>query len=249
VAGGLAELAKRMTERVADGFYPRVCPVEGCGEPSDIRGRHLCWSCRSKIELYGEGLCSACGRFAEGSVGHSFVCGVCRQTKPHFDRARAAGRFSGVLRELVHAFKYNDALWLKHDLVDLMQGCLAAHFQAAAVDVVMPVPLHPVRQRERTYNQAAILAEELGRRIDRRCDKRTLTRIRATETQTQFDAAQRRMNILGAFRVAGPEWVRQRCVLLVDDVMTTGATLNECARVLKKAGARTVWAVTAGRGT
>ena len=72
--------------------------------------------------------------------------------------------------------------------------------------------------------------------------------MRATETQTHLNAAHRRMNMLGAFRVARPDWVRQRCVLLVDDVMTTGATLDECARVLKKTGARAVWAVTAGRG-
>jgi ComF family protein len=238
-----------LLEKVADGFYPRVCPVTGCGEPSDVRGRHLCWSCRSKIDLYSEGLCSVCGRLAEGNVGHGFVCGACRQMAPHFDQARAAGQFKSILRELVHAFKYSGALWLQHDLADLLQGCLAAHFQAAAVDVVVPVPLHPVRQRERTYNQAVLLAEELGRRIDRRCDGRALTRTRATETQTQFDAARRRGNILGAFSVARPEWVRERRVLLVDDVMTTGATLSECARVLKKAGARSVWAVALARGT
>lgn len=241
----LTELAGRM----ADGFYPRVCPVKGCGEPCDVQGRHVCWSCRSKIELYTEGLCSVCGLFAEGHVGHSFVCGMCKQAKPRFDCARAAGHFQGVLRELIHAFKYNNALWLKHDLVDLLQGCLAAQFKAEDVDVVVPVPLHPVRQRERTYNQSALLAEELAQRLDRRYDEKALVRSRITATQTKFDAAHRRTNILGAFAVARPEWVRQRCVLLVDDVMTTGATLNECARMLKKAGARVVWAVTVARGT
>jgi predicted amidophosphoribosyltransferase len=87
-----------------------------------------------------------------------------------------------------------------------------------------------VRQRERSYNQSALLARELARRLDRRCDARALARVRATETQTHLNAAHRRMNMLGAFRVARPDWVRQRCVLLVDDVMTTGATLDECAR-------------------
>ena len=149
---------------------------------------------------------------------------------------------------MVHAFKYDSALWLCADLTDLLEGCLTAHFHADEVDVVVPVPLHPVRQRERSYNQSALLAHELARRIDRRCDARALERVRATETQTHLNAAHRRMNMLGAFRVARPDWVRQRCVLLVDDVMTTGATLDECARVLKKAGARAVWAVTAGRG-
>ncbi|MDR2849845.1 MAG: double zinc ribbon domain-containing protein [Verrucomicrobiota bacterium] len=245
----MLNLLTACVERVADGFYPRVCPVKGCGEPSDVRGRHLCWSCRAKIKLHSEGFCTVCGHPAEGKVGHDFVCGICRQASPHFDRARAAGYFGGVLRELVHAFKYNDALWLRDELVDLMQGCLAAHFPAEAVDVVVPVPLHPVRRRERTYNQAEVLAEELARRLGRRCDALSLARVRVTETQTKFDAAQRRINILGAFGVARPEWIQQRCVLLVDDVMTTGATFNECARVLKKAGARAVWAVAAARGS
>lgn len=237
---------KTVAERVADGFYPRVCP--GCGEVSDRPGRHLCWSCLSRVELYSQSLCERCGRFAEGHVEHAFLCGACRQSKPWFDRARAAGRFSGVLREQVHQFKYSQALWLKRDLADLLQGCLQAHFQPESVDVVVPVPLHPVRQRERTYNQAALLARELAGRLGRRFDGQSLLRTHKTETQTALDAAHRRMNMLGAFSVARPDWVRQRCVLVVDDVMTTGATLNECARVLKKAGARTVWAVTVGRG-
>ena len=232
---------------VADWFYPRVCP--GCGEVSDRAGRHLCWNCLSRVDLYSSGLCTLCGRFAEGQVSHAFVCGACKQAKPWFDRARAAGRFSGVLREQVHQFKYGQALWLKNDLTDLLQGCLSAHFDPEAVDVVLPVPLHPVRQRERSYNQAALLARELAHRIDRRYDGKALVRVRTTGSQTLLDAAHRRMNILGAFSVAQPEWVRHRCVLLVDDVMTTGATLNECARMLKKTGAHTVWAVTVGRGT
>ncbi len=233
---------------LADGLYPRICPVKGCGAVSDTPGRHLCWECRAKIELYSAGLCDKCGIFVEGHIGHSFICDDCQQAPPHFDCARAAGHFKGALRDMIHAFKYNKALWLKHDLVDLLQGCLAAHFQVAVIDVVIPVPLHPVRERTRTYNQAALLAEELSRRIDRRYDAKTLLRIRATETQTHFDAARRHRNILGAFAVKRAQWVCGRCVLLVDDVMTTGATLNECARMLKRAGAAKVWIVTVGRG-
>jgi ComF family protein len=176
------------------------------------------------------------------------VCSVCEAARPCFDKARAAGRFHGVLREQLHQFKYARALWLKHDLTDLLFGCLMAQFTPENVDVVVPVPLHPVRLRERSYNQAALLSQALAQRMGRRFDARSLARIRKTDSQTQFDAAHRRMNILGAFDVVRPEWVRGRCVLLIDDVMTTGATLNECARVLKKAGVRTVWGLTVARG-
>jgi ComF family protein len=232
--------------QVADWFYPRVCP--GCGAISDRPGYHLCAACFARIELHDQSLCGTCGAPAEGGVAHAFVCGACQEARPAFDRARSAGHFHGVLREQVHQFKYGSALWLRHDLADLLLGCLAAHFVPGEVDVVVPVPLHPARERERSYNQSALLAQEVARRLDRRFDRRSLERVRRTQSQTQFDAAHRRMNILGAFAVRRPEWVAQRCVLLVDDVMTTGATLAECARVLKKAGARKVWAVTAARG-
>ncbi len=165
-----------------------------------------------------------------------------------FAGARAAGHFRGLLRDQIHQYKYAQALWLKRDLADLLCGCLSAHFDAAAVDAVVPVPLHPVRLRERSFNQSAALAQELSRRIGRRFDGESLVRVRKTQSQTLFDAARRRLNTRGAFAVARPEWVAQRRVLLVDDVMTTGATLSECARMLKKAGAYTVWAVAVARG-
>jgi len=233
-------------EKVSDWVYPRVCP--GCDQVSDRPGRHLCWDCFSRLELHTESLCEVCGNPAEGQVAHAFVCGVCKELHPAFAKARAAGHFRGVLRDQIHQFKYGQALWLKHDLTDLLHGCLTAHFQPDAVDVVIPVPLHPVRLRERSYNQAALLSQELARRIDRRCDLRSLVRTRKTQIQTYLDAVHRRINILGAFDVVQPEWVAGRCVLLVDDVMTTGATLNECARSLKKAGARVVWGLVVGRG-
>lgn len=232
--------------QLADWLYPRVCP--GCGALSDRAGRHVCSACFAQLRLHDRSLCETCGAPAEGEVSHAFVCGACRQDRPAYDRARSAARYQGVLRGQLHQFKYGGALWLKPDLADLLLGCLEAHFEAGAVDVVVPVPLHPARERERTYNQSAQLAREVAARLGRRLDGRSLVRVRRTESQTRFDAAQRRANILGAFAVRRPAWVARRCVLLVDDVMTTGATLAECARVLKKAGARAVWAVTVARG-
>jgi ComF family protein len=216
--------------------------------PSDREERYWCWECLRNIVMFdAKGLCSLCGYPSEGAVEHTFVCSACREHKPAFDRARTAADFRGTLQEQIHAFKYNHALWMKHDLCDLLQGAVEAHFSVTAIDVVIPVPLYSTRRRERSYNQAGLLAEELARRIDRRCDETSLVRIRKTETQTHFNAVKRRENMSGAFDVVRPEWVRQRCVLLVDDVMTTGATLHECAKALKQAGARTVWALTVAR--
>lgn len=242
----MLERLQQVVDRVADWCYPRICP--GCGAPSDRAGRELCWSCFSRLELQPHAQCSLCGHPVEGEVSHAFVCGACRAARPAFDRARAAGRFVGLLRARIHEFKYGNALWLRRDLADLLVGCVDAQFDAAAVDVVVPVPLHPVRARERSYNQSALLAQELAGRMGRRFDGRSLVRTRLTETQTHLNAAHRRANIAGAFAASRPEWIAGRCVLVVDDVMTTGATLSECARALKKAGARTVWALAVARG-
>jgi ComF family protein len=238
--------AHKIIDWFLDRLYPRTCP--GCGVASDRERRHWCWGCFRKIEMFPlEGGCEICGQRVEGNVTHSFVCGTCGAGKPRFDRARAAADFSGSLREQILAFKYQSALWMRQDLCDVLEGAVRAHFKTALIDVVVPVPLYRVRQRERTFNQSALLAEELARRLDRRCDARSLARIRETSTQTRLDKAHRRTNVAGAFKVRRPGWVAQRCVLLVDDVMTTGATLDECARVLKQAGARTVWAATVAR--
>jgi len=229
-----------------DLIYPRQCP--GCKEKPDREKRHWCWDCFQQIEMFPlHGGCDLCGQRVEGNVTHSFVCGPCQSDRPYFDRARAAADFSGSLREQILAFKYNGALWMQQDLCDILEGAVNAFFQPTVVDVVLPVPLHYLRQRERAYNQSALLAEEIARRIDRRCDTQSLVRVRETSTQTKLDKAHRRANVASAFQVKRPEWVAQRCVLLIDDVMTTGATLDECARVLKKAGARTVWAATIAR--
>jgi ComF family protein len=237
---------KWLPQKILDWLYPRNCPE--CQAPSDREGRHWCWSCFRKIELFPlQGGCEICGQRVEGNVMHSFVCDVCQTDKPHFDKARAAANFSGSLREQILAFKYQNALWMRQDLCDVLEGAVKTYFPIAQIDVVVPVPLYHVRKRERSFNQSAMLAEILAQRIDRRCDTKSLARIRETSTQTKLDKAHRRTNVAGAFQVKRPEWVAQRRVLLVDDVMTTGATLDECARVLKRAGARTVWAVTVAR--
>ncbi len=229
-----------------DLLFPRLCA--GCGKNVDRPHSHVCWECFRSIHLHESNLCQCCGLKIEARVTHAFACSACRERPPAFDLARAAGRFSGVLRELLHQFKYNRATWLCRDLVDLLHGCMLAHMATESVDVVAPVPLHCQKLRDRGFNQAALLAAALAQRLDRPFAADLLARTRATPTQTRLHAAQRRKNVHNAFAVRAPEWVRSRTILLVDDVMTTGATLSEAAATLKQAGAWRVWAVTAARG-
>ena len=242
----LPPILHRAANALAGLLYPAVCG--GCGQPSDRPGSHLCWECFRTLPLGAGFCCDHCGRLTERAEEHAFLCGICRRDPPAFDRARVAGRFHGKLRHLTHKFKYRQGLWLANDLAALLHGCLIAQFDVSAIDVVVPIPLYRVRQRSRGYNQAALLAAQVARRIDRPHVPHALARTRNTGTQTRLTLAARKRNVSGAFTVSDPSWVRGRTVLLVDDVMTTGATFSAAAKVLKKAGAWQVWAVALARG-
>ena len=178
----------------------------------------------------------------------AFVCVRCADEERHYDRARSAARYDGVLGRMVYGFKYQQALWLEPDLTDLLAQVVSVHYADVEPDAVCAVPLFHARQRERGYNQAALLGRALARRIDRPFWPGTLRRIRPTETQTHLTARERAHNVKGAFSCREANRVRGCRILLVDDVMTTGSTMNECARALKKAGAAAVYLATVARG-
>lgn len=178
-----------------------------------------------------------------------FVCEDCRRHPPAFEFARSAVRFLEPIRRTLLDFKYNRATWLARDMVDLLEGVVRARLDAAAIDVVVPVPLHPNRLRERGYNQSAILAECMALRLGRRFDGASVVRTRDTEHQARLNGDERRSNLKDAFAAVDARNLRGRTVLLVDDVMTTGATLNHCARAIISAGAERVWCATTARST
>ena len=184
----------------------------------------------------------------EGRIDHQYICYHCSYAEPHFTRARCAARFEGVLPRLIHAFKYDDALWLGGNLSELLHACWTTHFAERPCDAVVAVPLHPARRRSRGYNQAQVLAAGLARRLGIPLWGGVLHRVRATETQTHLTARQRLHNVTGAFESDRRRQLAGRRVLLVDDVMTTGATVGECARALKKGGATEVLVLTLARG-
>ncbi len=152
------------------------------------------------------------------------------------------------MREILHRFKYNQGTHLGDDLGSLLEGCVRAHFADVRFDGITYVPLHPVKARQRSYNQARLLAESLGRRLHLPVNRYMLERSRFTRTQTRLTAEERKQNVRGAFRAVTPDWIDGRHWLLVDDVMTTGATVDECARVLNVCGAASVRVVTVARG-
>ncbi len=230
-----------------DLLFPRVCV--GCGHVPGTEFLHFCWDCVAVISFITGAFCRVCGDPANGVVGEDWVCSHCSNKPPFFDLARSVARHNGILRKAVLEFKYKRGVWLAHDFA-LMLSALArdALLRGVQVDFVLPVPLHPFKEWKRTYNQSALLAADLSRCLGARFMRGNLIRKRDAGTQTYLTAQRRSANVQGAFQVKRPRLVAGRCLLLVDDVMTTGATANECARVLKDAGAAKVYVATVARG-
>ena len=229
-----------------DFVYPRPCAV--CGAGVIERGRHLCWECWRDVGLIEFPFCSWCGDPVAGQVDSSFLCAWCRRRPPSFDRARSAALYNGPVQHCVKAFKYGKDIYLARELGALLTSCARVHYASEIVDAVTYVPLHRRRRRERTFNQAHVLARFVARDLGVELADAGLYRTRHTDAQALLNAKARRRNVEGAFAVKPNGWVRGRSLLLIDDIMTTGATVDAVARALKDAGAHRVWVATVGRG-
>ena len=229
-----------------DLVFARQCEV--CGRAVGRDERYLCWDCRAALPYIQFPYCSICGDPVSGDVRTAYTCSWCRRRRPHFDAARSALRYLDNVRNCLWAYKYRHALYLADDLAEMLTRCVDVHYRRMSIDAVTYVPLHFQRLRDRTFNQSAVLAAGVARRLGLECSDAGLRRTRRTATQTDLNAAQRRENVKGAFAVRNQAWTDGRGLLLVDDVMSTGATVDEVARVLKQAGAVHVWVATVGRG-
>jgi ComF family protein len=175
------------------------------------------------------------------------LCGACRLHRPAYSYARAAARYDAVVREALHVFKFRGRRSLAGPLGDLLADGVEQSLPLGRPDLLVPVPLHPRRARERGFNQALLLARRVGQAWERPVRGDVLLRIVATPSQTALAAPARRSNVRGAFRVRRPEAIAGRHVALVDDIVTTGATVSECARCLEESGAVAVGVLAVAR--
>ncbi|HEX4630677.1 MAG TPA: ComF family protein [Chthoniobacterales bacterium] len=225
-------------------LYPATCVA--CSANVE-RAEYLCGDCKQRAPRIAAPFCAKCSEPFPGAITQTFSCANCEHRVLHFDCAVAAYRSRGLVRRLVHQFKYARQRHLRHPVAFWLRETLNdSRLRDRRFDLIVPVPLHPARERERGFNQAELLADLVAAWTNLPT-RNVLERIRYTTTQTAYDRAERMENLHGAFRLRKNRDVRGLHVLLIDDVLTTGSTLSECARVLRKAGAVSVHAATAAR--
>lgn len=225
-------------------FFPAICAV--CSEALEV-GEYLCATCSGRAPRITAPFCAKCSEPFAGAISETFSCANCAHRPLHFESAVAAYRSRGIVRKLLHEFKYGKQRHLRYPLARWLGETMDdPRLRGRQLDVLVPVPLHPARERDRGFNQATLLAELLSAATSIPLSA-MLERIRYTTTQTAYDRAERMENLHDAFRLRKNADVRESRVLLIDDVLTTGSTLSECARVLKAAGAISVHAATAAR--
>lgn len=231
---------------VDDIAYPRNCVF--CGGTVESAHGYICWKCLAKLDFIRPPLCEICGRPVDGRIDSSFICSWCMRNPPAFDKARSACRYYSDIREMIHSYKYGGAVWLARDLADLVITAVRTHYLFLSVDAVTFVPLHFIKKRIRTYNQSLLIARYVAKALDKPLSVNFLKRRKTGLTQAGLTAAQRRENVKGMFQASSTCHTSGRNFLLIDDVMTTGATVNECAKVMKEAGAAKVYVATVAHG-
>jgi len=225
----------KLIELAVDSFFPRRCV--GCGKV----GSFLCPECLGKLPRLLPPLCPNCGR----SQASGIVCPDCRQRQTEIDGIRALFRFDEVIRKAIHQLKYRNLKAISPCLAELLADYLRAN--SLPGEALVCVPLHPRRLRERGYNQSSLLAKELGRRIDLPVIEDCLIRVKQAQPQVRaVDVEERRRNVADAF-VCRDEKVGGKQIILIDDVCTSGATLESCAAALKNKHATSVWGLTLAR--
>ena len=229
-------------------FYGEVC--EACDKQRATASEgYVCASCRAEVTLIEPPFCQRCGSVFPGEITGTFECGNCRHLDLAFSRARAVATADGVLLDILHRYKYENALWVEPFVTELFVNVAAPQVESGKWDMIVPVPLHPRRQKEREFNQAEVLGRALSRATDVTLETRLLQRTIDTRSQTRLSQAQRGENVRQAFRFSGMKGsLAGKRMIVVDDVLTTGATTNACARLLRQNGAEEVCVWTLARG-
>jgi ComF family protein len=236
-------------KQLAQIIFPPRCVI--CGDflwrsPFDAGDSpdSICHGCTSDFNSIEAPFCTICGIPFNSERIENHPCEDCLRTKPFFQAAHAPYRYEGSVLEAVHKLKYGQKTFVANAVGPLLAEFVKTRFLLPEPFLTMPVPLHPKRLRERGFNQSLLLARQVAHRLNGELEFLSLIRPKYTTPQTNLSKKDRKQNVQNAFRLKTPDAVRKKNILLVDDVATTGNTLNECARVLKSGGAEAVFCVT-----
>ncbi|PKN76523.1 MAG: amidophosphoribosyltransferase [Deltaproteobacteria bacterium HGW-Deltaproteobacteria-10] len=207
----------------------------------------FCCTCQDKIHFITDNFCPICGIPFLVSPAGKHICSNCLENEPYYTQARAVAAFETVIMDAIHKFKYGHSISTGNSLGSFMAGFSFPDFNFSGYSLFIPVPLHIKRLRERGFNQSLLLANKLGRKYNLPVNFSLLKRCKSTLTQTGLKKAEREKNVKGAFFVTDRKKVAGENIILIDDVYTTGATLNECAGELLKSGAQKVAVLTLSR--
>ena len=228
-------------------LYPEVCQLCRKARATPAEG-FVCAACRKQVRFIVRPYCERCGYPYEGAITQTFECTNCRTLDFSFRYARSAVVAQDVVLDVIHRYKYNRALWFESFLVDLFVVQARLDLRPSDWDWIVPVPLHPTKEREREFNQAERMGSGLSRATGIPLNHRLLQRVQSTRTQTRLTREERLANVSSAFAIRRGTDLAQSRIVLVDDVFTTGATTNACARVLRRVGADDVCVWTVARG-
>lgn len=233
----MLSIAKEVINGLLDFVYPKLCV--GCGEVVDT---FLCDSCKESIIVIEPPICKICGTPSDYST-----CYDCKDKQYYFDCAASACLFEGTMQKSIWKFKFNGITELAEELSKLMIESYALHIKYKHIDMAVPIPIHPRRMAERGFNQSDILGAKLCSSLNIPYSTNILKKIKHTKDQINLSLDDRIINLNGAFKVSPKANIKDKNILLIDDVFTTGSTANEAAKTLKEAGAAEVYAYTAGR--
>jgi len=233
-----------LLQGLKDLIYPNCCLI--CKSKIESgKSDPVCTSCWGKIEKNLPPYCACCGRHLDAKALEKNICLHCLGEKFYFDRAFSPCEYTGIIKKLIHEFKYTQKDYLGKTLGSLMNTFIKDYsLPIEYLDFIIPVPLHKSRLREREFNQAAILSYEIGKEFHKPILNDVLIRNKATKKQTDLIFQQRRKNVENSFSVVNPDLINDKNILLIDDVLTTAATSNQAAKSLKNAGAKMVLLLT-----
>ena len=236
-------MLKDLLQGLSHLVYPPHCLVCSTHDTAHPPGSGVCPPCRAAIVFNRPPFCRKCSRYL--GISATNICKECRNAKPSFDFAWSACLYEDPLKDLIHRFKYGQKTQLRRLFAEMTISFIKEYgLDTQQFDAIVPIPLSATRSRERGYNQAQLLAQELAREFSIPLAQNQLRRIRHTHPQSFLDEKQRWTNIKGAFTIRKLKNFERKNILLIDDLLTTGATASEAARVLKNAGAGTVGVLT-----